>query len=495
MKRARCARTSWTFCRKTCSPSRSDDMRRQARCWIAVSVVFPTILSGLVCGILLACIAGVIHDESFRRRMHPSSVQLFSSMLSVGGLLGSYCLANSVSSYFGRRFCLTLGASIVLVTSVSIVAFDVGMFVLASRLGAGIGLGLLAQTTPVFAAETAPANFRAGTMASFELALSVGIWATYRLTRDEFIGIDHVADPDPDGRLWKTLILFPGAPAFFLVLATVTYVPNSPRFLVLKGRVAEARKVLLGFEVAPENEDKISSPGIGERVEVLLCAIQKDATDRKTDESSIPIRSPKAAMPRAVAVAVVLMALQVLVGIDIVTVFGLWSMRRLGLGERESLNFLVATGTAHVVAGIVAVPLIDVVGRKSILLFGSASMTVCFGLLTFSNEYVAGILLVVYSLCFSLTWGPCAVIVATEILPLKVRSRGIALAVAANFLSGAFVTGTFLSFADFFGLRWTFGLYASICALSFGFVEHFVPSTTADELERCVVVDEDDRRR
>ena len=149
----------------------------------------------------------------------------------------------------------------------------------------------------------------------------------------------------------------------------------------------------------------------------------------------------------------------------------------------DSGNLLVLTGIVHIVVGLIVLPLIDRVGRRTLLRFGSWVM--CFSMIglsmmitskpSISHPFIFSIFILLFCAAFSSTWGPIAVLVSTESLPLSTRSLGMSFAVGANFLGGAGVTGTFITLVDWVGLRGAILVYALICALSDLFVIYFVP--------------------
>ena len=149
----------------------------------------------------------------------------------------------------------------------------------------------------------------------------------------------------------------------------------------------------------------------------------------------------------------------------------------------DSGNLLVLTGVTHILVGLLVLPLIDRVGRRTLLRVGSWIMCVAMiGLSmmitskpSISHPFVFSIFILLFCGAFSSTWGPVAVLVSTESLPLSARSFGMSIAVGVNFLGGAGVTGTFISLANLLGLRGAVLVYAAICALSDLFVVNFVP--------------------
>ena len=270
---------------------------------------------------------------------------------------------------------------------------------------------------------------------------------------------------------WQLLLFVPGVPSILLLFQfMIGYMPASPRWLLLRKRSAEARDVLLRVLPCATREKK---QGIAVQVENEMKIIKRAILheQRETQRNA------------SMVCAVGLMLFQVLVGIDLFTVYFFYICRRAAMPLIYSGHLLVLTGVVHIFVGLLVLPLIDRVGRRTLLRVGSwamcASMIGLSMMITskpsISHPFEFSMFILLFCAAFSSTWGPVAVLVSTESLPLSARSLGMSIAVGVNFLGGAGVTGTFISLANLFGLRGAILVYAAICALSDVFVVYFVP--------------------
>ncbi|HEY8588990.1 MAG TPA: sugar porter family MFS transporter [Naasia sp.] len=400
----------------------------------------------------------------------------------IGCAVGAY-IAGGLADRFGRRAVMLIGAILFLVSSLGAgFAFGVWDFMFW-RLVGGLGIGVASVIAPTYIAEVVPAAVR-GRLASLQqLAITLGIFAA--LLSDALLA--GIGDPDPLRPLlgleaWRWMFLVGVVPS--VVYGFLAWrLPESPRYLLAKDKEDEAREVLATIQPQGEIDDEVG-------------AIRDNIREDRENERKSTLRGSALGLQPVVWIGLALSIFQQAVGINVIFYYSttLWS----AVGFQDAFLISVITSVVNVAVTFIAIGFVDKVGRRPMLLAGSAGMAVTLAAmaLAFSQAQlvddkltlpepwglvalVAANLFVVF---FGATWGPLVWVLLGEIFPNRIRAKALGVAAAAQWLANFAVTLTFPVFSDF-SLTFTYGLYAVFAVLSLAFVFFFVPETKGVKLE------------
>jgi sugar porter (SP) family MFS transporter len=422
-------------------------------------------LGGLLFGFDTAIINGALVFLKKDFNLTDSQTELAASSILFGAVAGA-ALAGWLTDRYGRRRLLFGAAALFTVSALAAaVPRTLTEFVLA-RLAGGLAIGVASLLVPLYIAEIAPARIRGRLVTLNQLAIVSGILLAY-VASYYLAGLGLAS--------WRWMFAIAAVPSLLFML-TLLLVPESPRWLLGQGRDAEALATLtrLNGPTAAATE--------AEEIQAALAEEQGEAAS---------LRQPR--LRRPLRIAVVLAVLQQVTGINTILYYG-----SIILTEHSGQSAASAIGANALIGGInfagtiVALFVIDRVGRKPLLLFASGGMALALGALVVALQlHAAGPwllgLIMLYVACFAVGLGPGVWVVITEIFPNAVRGRAAALATVALWIACTGISFTFLSLVKEAGLAGAFGLYAVLSALTFGFVWRAVPETkgrTLEEIER-----------
>ena len=403
----------------------------------------------------------------------------------LGCAVGAY-LAGRLADRLGRIPVMLIGAVLFLVSSIgsglAFAAWDLTVW----RLVGGLGIGIASVIAPAYISEIAPKAIR-GSLASLQqLAITIGIFTALRsdailahvaggASEVFFLGLDA----------WRWMFLVCAVPAIVYGLVALK-LPESPRYLLMTDKKEKATKVLAS--ITPANQ-------LDKAVADIEAGIREDAAN--ADKGSL--RGKRFGLLPIVWVGIILSMLQQLVGINVIFYYSttLWSS--VGFKESDSLTISVITSVTNVAVTFVAIFLVDKVGRRPILLFGSVGMAVALGSMTLafsqaqlvdgkpSLEGAWGIIALVganlFVVAFGASWGPLVWVLLGEIFPTRIRGRALGVAAAAQWLTNFAVTMTFPIISQDVSLTLAYGLYAAFAVLSVFFVFFKIPETKGVALE------------
>ncbi|MRG61665.1 sugar porter family MFS transporter [Agromyces sp. CFH 90414] len=394
-------------------------------------------------------------------------------------------LAGRLADRYGRIPVMMIGAILFLVSAIgSGYAFAVWDLILW-RLVGGLGIGIASVVSPAYIAEISPRRAR-GRLASLQqLAIVFGIFAAL-LSDAIFANLaGGASEPLWWGlETWRWMFLAGVVPAVvYGVIALL--LPESPRYLMTVDKEDEARRILA--EIQPTEVDRAIS-----EIRASMHA------DEQAAKAKGALRGPVLGLKGIVWIGILLSVFQQFVGINVIFYYSTTLWKAVGFDESDSLTISVITSVTNILVTFVAIALVDRVGRRPLLLVGSAGMTVSLATmaLAFANSVevdgevslpggwgpvalVAANLFVVF---FGFSWGPLVWVLLGEIFPNRIRGRALGLAAAAQWIANFIVTVTFPALSDF-SLLFTYGMYAAFAALSFAFVFAKVPETNGMSLE------------
>ena len=262
--------------------------------------------------------------------------------------------------------------------------------------------------------------------------------------------------------------------------------PESPRYLLTTGKRDEAREIFTTLVPANDVDRQISD---------IERAIAEDEKGAKST-----LRGNRLGLKPIVWIGIILSVFQQFVGINVIFYYSTSLWKAVGFTESNSLLITVITSVTNVVVTIVAILLVDRVGRRPILLTGSVGMALSLALMAVSFAFatksgdavslpnpwgpVALVAANAFVVFFGASWGPLVWVLLGEIFPSRIRGAALGVAASAQWIANFLVTVSFPPMSDF-SLPFTYGMYAIFAALSFFFVFFKIPETNGMALEQA----------
>lgn len=391
--------------------------------------------------------------------------------LQLGAGVGAL-VAGFIADRIGRKNAIIISA-LLFVGGVTLASITPGAGVLlVARLIIGFAIGVTSAVTPLYIAELAPASKRGGMVTLFQLAITVGIFVAF------LAGYALTAEGN-----WRLMIFLAVIPAL-VQLVFMRVAPETPRFLMSRGRDDEARAVLTEID-GDEQADAVMT----EIRDVM-------ATESSGSYADIFRRAARPALLAGLGLAII----QAITGINVIMYYSTFIFEIAGFtgtGTSE-LNSLVI-GVVNMATTVVAIRLVNRFPRRRLLLVGTGGMVVSLlvaglALLITSSAgtgsgglagWVTLVFVLLYVVCFAFSLGPLAWVVISEIFPLSVRGRAASLATSANWFANFAIA---LSFPVIVGtsasrLAYAFFGYAVVGVASLWFMARFVPETKDKSLE------------
>jgi MFS transporter, SP family, xylose:H+ symportor len=459
---------------------------------LVMGVTFVATLGGLLFGYDTAVISGAVSsiDANFIDPQHLSETARSSlsgwtvSSALLGCIIGAL-IAGWVSNAIGRKGGMLVAGALFLASAAGSAYPEFGLgpiggmgpqalvpFILY-RIVCGVGVGIASMLSPLYIAEIAPSQIR-GRLVSFnQLSIVLGILLVY------FVNWAIASQGDEmwvRTTGWRLMLVSEAIPAV-LFLALLTLVPDTPRWYVMKGRSDKALEVL--NRLVGESEARTT---LEEIKASLVLPAQATGT-------------PLFAFGSLVIVAGILLSVfQQFVGINAVLYYAPLMFKNLGASTDSALWQTVIVGVANVVFTVIAILTVDRLGRKPLLIIGGLVMGVAMVTLGFqfqANAVGLGPLLaaVAYIAGFALSWGPVTWVLLSEMFPNAIKSKAMAIAVAAQWIANLFVSWTFKILIGNSALNAVFNhgfpywMYGAMSFLAAAFVYLYVPETKRRTLE------------
>lgn len=442
-------------------------------------------MGGFLFGFDTAVINGAVDAVRGSFSLDAARIGFAVSVALLGSALGAW-YAGPLADRWGRVRTMQIAATVLAVSAIGS-GLVVGVWdLMLWRLVGGIGVGVASVIAPAYIAEISPAHVRGRLGSLQQLAIVLGIFMA--LLSDAWLAglAGGAAKPLWLGlEAWRWMFLVATIPAL-IYGALVFGMPESPRHLVAKGRLDEAGNVLrqvLGLR---------SDAAVEQKVNDIAHSLRSEYRPKLSD-----LRGPRGLLP-VVWVGILLSVFQQAVGINVIFYYSATLWRSVGFSEADAFTITVVTSVVNVLVTLLAIALVDKVGRKPLLVIGSAGMTVTLGLmaLCFSKATGTGAALTMpepwgmtalvaanaYVIFFGLSWGPMVWVLLGEMFPNRIRAIALAVAASAQWLANFAITSSFPALAEI-GLTFAYGLYATFALLSLAFVVYAVRETKGVELE------------
>jgi len=429
-------------------------------------------LGGLLFGYDTAVISGAIGFFQARFSLDAKWTGWAASCALVGCVIG-VSFTGILSDRLGRKKVLILSAVFFLVSAIGTALPKTLTEFIIFRIIGGIGVGAASMSSPMYIAEITPARIRGRMVSVNQFAIIFGMLVVYFV--NYFIAKRGTDEWNVQAG-WRWMFGSGAIPAVVLLLALL-FVPESPRWLTKQKQSKKAFDIL-------------SRIGGSEHAKIELAAIE----DAITHESGSIAQLLMPGMKIVLVIGVTLAVLQQVTGINVFLYYAPEIFKKLGTGTNTALLQTVLVGAVNLLFTIIAIWAVDKIGRKPLMIIGSAGMGISLAAMGFAAYYQKTemwVLLFIlgYIASFALSVGPVTWVILSEIFPTSIRGRAMSIATfclwAANFL----VSQTFPMMnenkwlVDKFHHGFPFWVYGSLCAVSVVFVWAFVPETKGKTLE------------
>ncbi|KAF4363819.1 hypothetical protein F8388_000484 [Cannabis sativa] len=461
--------------------------RHHTKKFVVACAIFAS-LNSVLLGYDVGVMSGAIIFIQEDLKISEVQVEVLVGILSIISLLGSLA-GGKTSDAIGRKWTIGL-AAIVFQSGAGIMALSPSFAVLMiGRLLAGIGIGFGVMIAPVYIAEIAPAVAR-GSLTSFpEIFVNFGILLGY-VSNYAFSGL-------PAHINWRIMLGVGILPSIFIGFALFV-IPESPRWLVVQNRIDEARLVLCktnGSDIEVEERLK----------EIQLAAGSVNAEKYEVKSVWKEILKPSPSVRRMLITGCGIQCFQQITGIDATVYYSPTIFKEAGIkGNTQLLAATVAVGFTKTLFILVAIILIDKLGRKPLLYISTIGMTTCLFCLSLTLAFFGngklGIILAILAVCgnvafFSVGIGPICWVVSSEIFPLRLRAQASALGAVGSRVSSGVIAMSFLSVSRAITVAGTFFVFFVISAISVAFVYNCIPETKGKSLEEIEMLFQDETER
>ena len=454
-------------------------------------------LGGLLFGYDTAVINGAVGslkayfiDPRFADLTNPAQANAANSLLGfvvssaligciIGGISGGW-----VSTNIGRKRGLVIAAVLFLLSALGAAAPEFPFapighggpdymvnFVIYRILG-GIGVGLASMLSPMYIAEIAPAKVRGNLVAWNQFAIIFGMLVIYFVN----FGISKTGSGDAwlNTIGWRYMFLSGVIPAA-LFLLLLLFVPETPRFLMLKGNESAARAVLTKLVTPEEREQELSE---------IRASLSEHHSGKMFSYGALLI-----------FIGITVSIFQQFVGINVVLYYATDIFKGMGMSTNASLMQTIIVGAVNLIFTVVAVLSVDHFGRKPLQIIGALVMAV--SMISLGVDFwlggqgmVALVCMLVYTAGFAVSWGPVTWVLLSEIFPNQIRGKAMAVAVAAQWIANYLVSWSFPILDDnpylvaHFKHGFAYWIYGVMSVLAALFMWRFVPETKGRTLEQ-----------
>jgi sugar porter (SP) family MFS transporter len=423
-----------------------------------IGISFISALGGYLFGFDFAVISGALPFLQKQFGLDAYWEGFATGSLALGAIVGCI-IAGSVAEKYGRKPGLLLAAAIFTVSSLAM-AFAPGRdFFIASRFAAGIGVGMASMLSPMYIAEVSPAHLRGRMVAINQLTIVIGILVTNL--------INYSLRNNGDDA-WRWMFGLGAVPAAVFLLGAL-FLPESPRWLMKSGMNEKAKSVLQkigGLSFANESFPKIEKSLQGNTKMSYRAAFNK------------------AVLP-AVMIGIGLAVFQQFCGINVVFNYTPRIFQSIGASQDDQLLQTVFIGGVNLVFTLLAMMLVDKLGRKPLMLVGAGGLAILYivvvRMLGAGSPNVSWFLLSAIGI-YAMSLAPVTWVLISEIFPNKVRSAAISIAVVCLWAAYFILVFTFPILFDKLKDN-TFYIYSGVCIIGFVFIWFNIKETKGQTLE------------
>jgi len=393
----------------------------------------------------------------------------------LGCLIGVF-ITGFLADRFGRKSLLFISSLIFIIAAYGTgVVDDLTLFIFYRVVG-GIGIGIASNLSPMYIAEVAPANIRGKLVSVNQLTIVVGILLAQivnYLIAEPVIQGEQIIDTWNGQSGWRWMFWSGGFPAA-LFFALLFVLPESPKWLISRGRIDDASKTLV----------KIGGTAYA-NTEIQALTPISQTVQTETNYATLF----KGKMPKILLIGIVIAAFQQWCGINVIFNYAEEIFSAAGYGVSDILFNIIITGITNLLFTIIGMYTVDKLGRRALLIFGSVGLASIYTLLGLCYYYafsgIAVLVLVMLAIgCYAMTLAPITWVVISEIFPTKIRGAAMAISTFSLWTACFILTYTFPLLNASLGAYGTFWLYGAICLLGFWFIKRNLTETKGKSLEQ-----------
>ncbi|MEV4169655.1 sugar porter family MFS transporter [Nonomuraea sp. NPDC049709] len=441
-------------------------------------------IGGFLFGYDSSVINGAVVGIQKHFQVGPVEIGFVVAIALLGSALGAW-VGGGLADRLGRTRSMQVAALLFAVSSIGqmlpFAIWDLALW----RVIAGFAIGMASVLGPAYIAEVAPPAYR-GRLGSFQqLAIVLGI-AVSQLVNYVIV---RMAGDDVNNHLWllqawQWMLGACVVPAVFYLLFALN-IPESPRYLIMSGRTSRAREVLAEVE-----GDDVDLDG---RISEIQRVLRTERVPGLRD-----LRGSALGLLPIVWIGIVLSVFQQFVGINVIFYYSSVLWQSVGINQSDSLLISFSSSIINIVGTFIAISLVDKIGRRPLLLIGSAGMAIALATAAWAFSFARGegaavslpdpqgaIALIganLFVLFFALSWGVVVWVLLGEMFPNRIRAAALGVAAAAQWIANWAITVSFPALADW-NLPLTYAMYALFALLSFLFVTKWVRETKGRKLE------------
>lgn len=437
-------------------------------------IVLVATLGGLLFGYDTAVISGAIGFLQQHFDLTPAMKGWAASSALVGCVLG-VVLAGPLNDRLGRRTTLIVAAALFLISAIgSAVPETLTEFIIYRIIG-GLGVGAASMTSPIYIAEISPARLRGRMVSLNQFAIIFGMLVVYFVNYFIAQGSEEAWNVATG---WRWMFGSEAIPAIVL-LGFLFFVPESPRWLMKQGQMEKARSILARIDGEAHADSEMK--------EINLALQEESGSLRQL--FTPPLRL-------LLVIGVSLAVLQQITGINVFLYYAPEIFKTVAGADSDiALLQTIVIGAVNLLFTVLAICLVDRLGRKPLMIIGASGMGLSLAAIGFAatfNLVGAWLLLFIlgYIACFALSVGPVTWVILSEIFPTKIRGRALGIAGLCLWVSNFVVSQTFPMMDEspllvkLFNHGFPFFLYAAFCVLLVVIVVRLVPETKGKTLEQ-----------
>ncbi|PSW12233.1 MFS transporter [Photobacterium rosenbergii] len=457
------------------SPTTAAEARKHNFAYI-IRICCIAALGGILLGYDTAVISGAIGPIREHFGLTPAQTGWAVSSVVLGSIIGAVSAGWSALKY-GRRKTLFIAAILFMISAIGSALATTFTFYVMLRIVGGVAVGLACVVSPMYMSEVAPKDFRGRAVSMFQQSAVVGQTGVFYVNYLIAKGMSETWLVDMGWRWMLGSEIIPAA----LFAGLLFLIPESPRWLVLKGKINEAKDTL----------SRISNP---KHADQLIGEIQSSLADsNQPGKKQVSLRSPL--LFAILVIGTFVAAAQQLTGINVIMYYTPEILRPITGSTENALFQTTFVGIVFILGNALGMYLIDKVGRLPLMKYGTfgcaVGMTVVgFVLYTGTEGYAALFALCLYVVSYATSWGCACWTMISEIFPNSIRSRAMAIAVGAQWFTGFLVTQSFpmlnenAFLKENFNGAFSFWLFAALSLICMFVVVKYVPETKGVSLEK-----------
>ncbi|AKH43241.1 SP family sugar:H+ symporter-like MFS transporter [Altererythrobacter atlanticus] len=454
---------------------------------LITAIVAVATIGGLLFGYDSGAVNGTQGGLTAEFGLNDAQLGFTVGVLLIGCAVGAF-FAGRLADAIGRRTVMIMAAALFVVGALIQGVTESHAIFVIFRFAGGLAVGAASVLSPLYISEVAPAKIRGRLTTVQQVMIISGLTAAFVVNYFLAQAAGNSLGEIGGTQAWRWMYLAQAVPAVVFLVALL-FIPESPRYLVSKKKEEQALAVLSRLFGADEANRKVID---------IRRTFSDDYRPRLKD-----VTAPGTIFRPIVWGGIMLATFQQFVGINIIFYYGETLWRLAGVSEEVALERNILSGVVSIAAVLVALMVIDKIGRKPLLMIGSLGMGMTLAAMTWAFSgagtdaagnlalgetagWVALVAANLYVIFFNASWGPVMWVMLGEMFPNQMRGSALALAGLAQWVANYLVVQSFPSMASGLGLATVYALYTAAAFISFFLVRKLLTETNGKELEDMV---------